>query len=95
MATNRTRRARNRTVIPLDETIIRFLLFGKAERDTPAWELMTSRFFNEGDKIRETWEAHRPVLMAEWKKTGRDGLPWGERYIRDPYEALYGDDDDD
>ena len=93
MATNRMRRTRNRKdVIPLDDTIVQFLLFGKAEKGTSAWDLRTSRFFDGGEAIRKAWESHGKALLSLWRGPGR---PWAERFIEDPHEALYGDDNTD
>ena len=97
MATNRSRKARTRKkALPLDDTITRFLLYGKAERDTPAWSLKGSHFFDDSrELIRETWETYRDALMPLWKKSGNPGVPWGDRYIQDPSIVLYDDDDND
>lgn len=93
MATNRMRRTRNRKdVIPLDDTIVQFLLFGKAEKGTSAWDLRTSRFFDGGEAIRKAWEAHKKALFSLWRGSGR---PWAERFTEDPNEAFYEGDDAD
>jgi len=56
MPTNRKRTVRNRkNDIVLDETVLEFLRTGnKPDRGTPAWELYTSRFFDDGALIEET-----------------------------------------
>ena len=81
MPTNRTRRARfQKPVTPLDETIIKFLLFGEDERGTPGGDLRRSRFFDGGAKLREVWAQHEVSLRAEWIKHKGRGQPWIERW---------------
>ena len=39
-----------------------------------------SHFFNRLDhSIERVWRANRVALLAEWKRRGREGLPWGAR----------------
>jgi hypothetical protein len=72
MATNRTRRTRQRASIQLDESIETFYLTGTCERDTAGWRLKCSRFFDNWKEITETWAAHREFLLKKWKAEGRE-----------------------
>ena len=76
MSTNRQRRARTREGIALDGSIEEFLFTGEAERGTPAWELRTSRFFDQGAEIRRAWEQHREYLLAQWISQHPGTRPW-------------------
>ena len=73
--------------IYFDETIRQFLLYGVAARGTPGWRLRTSRFFDDGDEIRSTWQRHKADLMKEWPGPG---LPWVEKYLKDEHGAFQG-----
>jgi hypothetical protein len=83
MPTNKKRTPRKRKdIIPLDESVKEFLLYGTAERGTPGYSLKCSRFFDDsrGD-IEKAWTQHKEVLMAEWKKQKRPELPWAEELL--------------
>jgi hypothetical protein len=74
MPTNRVRTIRKKkTIIPLDESVKHFLLYGTAKRNTPGWSLMVSDFFDGEDEIRAAWEAHKKELMDGWTKRAK---PW-------------------
>lgn len=83
MTTNRTRRSRNqKEVIPLTDALTRMLLFREVERKTPDWSLYVSRFFDDGEKLRELWLEHKKELMKIWNQSGREGLPWVMEYLK-------------
>jgi len=65
----------------LDESIEKFLLTGKAERGTPAWELYTSRFFDDNE-IGRAWMQHREFLLSKWKSEKHKGKPWAETHFK-------------
>jgi hypothetical protein len=83
MGTNRTRTTRSRkTSTPLDKTIKDFLFFGldyEPPKGSPGDDLRISRFFGYSE-IKAVWLEHRAVLMAEWKRTRRRGLPWAAKF---------------
>ena len=90
MATNRTRRKRNRKdVAALDSTIMEYFFTGTIpERETPAWDLHISRHFDSGQAIREAWTAHRETLMAEWIGKHPGSRPWGWWRYEAPAEPV-------
>jgi len=93
MPTNRKRTPRNRKdILPFDDTVKEFLLYGTTTDGTLGHELKCSRFFNDShcNDISKTWRQYKKVLMVEWKKSGRAGECWGQIYERDSHQALHG-----
>ncbi len=76
MPTNRRRVIRSRKeTIELDQATVDCLLFGTNH------ELRRSRFFDDGQRLREVWEQHKEALLREWRKRGHSGLPWALAWI--------------
>lgn len=73
MATTLKRRTRARgRIVPLDETIEKYFRTGKEpERDTPAFNLRCSRFFDDGAEIGRVWRHYRAFLLKRWTAEGR------------------------
>jgi hypothetical protein len=63
----------------LDESIERYFLTGEVERNTPAWDLHLSRFFDGGERRRAAWVEHRESLLGKWRLQRLKGLPWAEK----------------
>jgi hypothetical protein len=80
MPTKRTRVARN-LVTPLTADWIDFLLEGKTHAagkfdDPPGYDHFLEFDPHPPAEIRNLWEQHREVLLAEWRRRGGRGLPW-------------------
>jgi hypothetical protein len=80
MATNRSRRTRQRQTTTLDPTEIEYLLTGEdPPRDTAGWSLMLSfEFFDGPDPTRRLWLEHRDELKRLWRSQGHQGPSWAE-----------------
>jgi hypothetical protein len=77
MPTNRVRKMRNKKEeIQLNDSVRDLLLYGKTEKGTPGHDLRTSRFFDDGLKLRQTWLTHEETLMQEWRQRKHRGQPW-------------------
>jgi len=77
MASNRTRRTRKiKESTPLDSSIETYFLTGQVERDTPAWDLHVTRFFDGGEKRKAAWLEHRNFLLKKWSGQGFTRVPW-------------------
>lgn len=77
MPTNRRSIWRHRkSIVPLDSTVVRFLLYGADEPGTPGGDLRRTRFFDGGAAIRAAWGKHKAELMRVWNAEHRAGLPW-------------------
>jgi hypothetical protein len=72
------RKTRKRN-IELDESIENYFLTGTVERNTPAWDLHVSRFFDDGERRQIAWLEHRGFLLRKWKLENRLGLPWAAK----------------
>ena len=82
MPSTRTRRKRiPKKKTTLDESIEAVLLSGNADRDSDGWRLKTSRFFDDGELLRETWKEHGGYLKARWKLENQDE-PWIEKILK-------------
>jgi len=75
------RRARKSKNENFDESILEFFFTGETpDRGTPAWRLYTSRFFDGGAAIRDTWMRHRETILRKWKAEKHTGKAWGTKY---------------
>ena len=90
MTTNLKRRMRTREGIELDATISEFLFTGEAEPNTPGEDLELNRFFDDGERIRQAWEEHRPALLTEWIRQYPGTRPWAWWKFDSPKEPVPG-----
>jgi hypothetical protein len=73
-------RKKPKRAIEIDESIEKYFLTGEVERDTPAWGLHISRFFDNGARRRTTWLEHRAFLLRKWRSIGNEGQPWARKF---------------
>ncbi len=77
-----TRRRRGRGPVGLSVAMVEMFLTGvwpvNADGSKPLgrlpWFLMTDA------EVRALWLEHRSMLMAEWRRRGAAGQPWGSRF---------------
>jgi hypothetical protein len=85
MATNRTRRTRNRRepLVELDSDLKAFFLFGvKPERGSAAWSIYIQRHFDRAKALRETYIRYRSFLISELEKLGEKKSPFAEDFFK-------------
>lgn len=85
MPTTRRRRARGWAVVPLDSALIDFLLTGRTRdvppADDPEYDCFLEFVLDRRPaEIAALWREHEAALMAEWRRRGGDGAPWGARF---------------